>query len=329
MSSACEDWRALDAADAVRLVSAEARAWRARLDWDVTQAWTAIEPARAAGRLPGLVARHRTGRPIGWACFLLHHECLQIAMLVAESADATFALVEGIMRSREAAQARNYALCVRDAAPGLRDALVAHGFDVTTYRYMASPTGDRCRPDDRLRAWRASDSSAVAQLCARAYARSRDVRAFALGGTAFEWQDYVAGLVTKLGCGRFLRDASFVSDPSRIGAGAAAEVATEIDGAIVTTDLGAGTAHVAQIAVDPGARGQGLGRALVQSAMGAVVTEGFVRMTLLVAEANAPAATLYEQLGFRDQSTFVVAANRQPRRSNKLALATGGASTRR
>jgi ribosomal protein S18 acetylase RimI-like enzyme len=52
-------------------------------------------------------------------------------------------------------------------------------------------------------------------------------------------------------------------------------------------------------------------------------------MTLMVSSENREAAALYETLGFRDRADFVVAVNRQPRRSTSVALATGGANTRR
>jgi ribosomal protein S18 acetylase RimI-like enzyme len=93
-----------------------------------------------------------------------------------------------------------------------------------------------------------------------------------------------------------------------------------LDGGIITTALGADTAHIAQVAVDPDARGRGLGRALVTSAMSSTASAGYQEMTLLVAETNARAAALYEDLGFVDRSTFVVAMRRQPRKLRRVAV---------
>jgi ribosomal protein S18 acetylase RimI-like enzyme len=326
MSAQCTDWRTFGAAEIVPLVEAEAKAWRTRLDWDVTTAWRVIEPARVAGRLPGLVARHPTGRLTGWTCFLSSHDCLQVAMLVADNAEATDALVSGIVRSAVLAQTESCAVCVRESAPGLRDALDAHGFSVAPYRYLSAllkttsgvvsrEESGETTPD--VRPWQSSDAASMASLCARAYRQASDVRAFAIHGTALEWSDYITGLVTRPGCGRFLPAASFAA------AGA------DFAGAIITTDLGPGTAHVAQIAVDPSAQGCGLGSALMRASMRASAELGYDRMTLLVAAGNVGAVRLYEQLGFRDQAAFIVAVNRQPRRSRSVALATGGTSTRR
>jgi ribosomal protein S18 acetylase RimI-like enzyme len=331
MTAHCTDWRTFGAAEIVPLVEAEAEAWRTRLDWDVTAAWRVIEPARVAGRLPGLVARHPSGRLAGWTCFLSSHDCLQVAMLVADTAEATDALVTGILRSAVIAQTPSCAICVRESAPGLREALRAHGFGVAPYRYLSAAlkttsgvvsgeASEETTPEvdfTRLRPWLPSDAETMASLCARAYREASDVRAFAIHGTALEWSDYITGLVTRPGCGRFLQEASLAAGEP------------ELEGAIITTDLGPGTAHVAQIAVDPSAQGRGVGGALMRGSMSAAAALGYERMTLLVAAGNADAVRLYERLGFQDRASFVVAVNRQPRRSRSVALATGGTSTRR
>lgn len=316
MSGRCQDWRSLGAADVRPLIQSEIGRWQAELGWDVGEAWKAIEPARAAGHLPGLVVRDAAGEITGWTCFLLHRQTLQVAMLVADGPAQTTALLDGILASREAARATMQTVCVRSAAPGMSGALASSGFDVETYRYLRAPLDVSWSIAPPCREWEIEDAAGMARLCARAYAETTEVRAFAPHGTLDEWHEYIAQLVTGPGCGRFLAQASFAitgRQPRRP------------DGAIITTDLGTGTAHVAQVAVDPDARGRGWGRALVASAMSASAAIGFQHMTLLVAEANAPATALYEQLGFQDQSSFIVAARRQPRKLKRVALEVVGA----
>jgi ribosomal protein S18 acetylase RimI-like enzyme len=315
----CEDWRRLASADAGPLIEAEARRWRAELGWNVDEAWKAIEPARAAGHLPGLVVRDPDGRVAGWSCFLLHRQTLQVAMIVADGPDKAAALVEGVLASPEAARATTYTVCVRDAAPGVRGALRNRGFDVATYRYLRAPLDVPGAIEPPCRAWEIEDATGMARLCARAYAETTEVRAFAPHGTIDEWHEYIATLVTSPGCGRFLPLASFAI-PGR--------QTRRPDGAVVTTDLGTGTAHIAQVAVDPDARGRGWGRALVASAMSASAAAGFRQMTLLVAETNARATALYADMGFRDQSSFVVAVRRQPRKLRRVVLEEVGAWVR-
>jgi ribosomal protein S18 acetylase RimI-like enzyme len=98
---------------------------------------------------------------------------------------------------------------------------------------------------------------------------------------------------------------------------------------VIVTDLGPSTAHIAQIAVDPAYRGQGWGRRLVRAAAHAAFTRGYAQMTLLVSASNRAATALYENEGFTDRATFLVASRRQPILSTSAALATGGESTRR
>ena len=95
----CTDWRALDAKDARALIGAEAAVWNRDLLWNVDSSWQAIEPARAAGRLPGIIARDADGAVVGWSWFLRHNDQLQVGSFVSESATAARCLVEAILDS--------------------------------------------------------------------------------------------------------------------------------------------------------------------------------------------------------------------------------------
>jgi ribosomal protein S18 acetylase RimI-like enzyme len=321
----CQDWRTCAPDEIAPLLAAEMRAWRRELDWDVTEAWSVVEPARRAGSLPGFVVRDDEGRPAGWTSFLLHHTSLQVLAFAAASAEAAVALVDAILSSREAAVADTSLFCVRDVSGRLRPALASQAFDIEDYRYLrATLTPDRAaaiddRDDSRLRPWH-DDASAVARLCERAYAGSSGVRAFAPSGAPEEWAEYVVGLLSGPGCGWFAPDLSRVV-PAADGA--------DLIGGVIVTDLGPSTAHIAQIAVDPGHRGRGWARRLVRAAVRAAFTRGYTRMTLLVSASNPAATALYESEGFEDRATFLVATRRQPILSTSAALAIGGESTRR
>ena len=119
----CEDWRGLPSSAVVPLLAAEVRSWRDQLMWDVTETWGLIEPARAAGRLPGMVARDASGRATGWTCFFLHRGSLHVVALVGATSSDTDALVEAILASPEADSADGIVVSVRDAAPALGEAL--------------------------------------------------------------------------------------------------------------------------------------------------------------------------------------------------------------
>jgi ribosomal protein S18 acetylase RimI-like enzyme len=287
------------AADIEPLLSREVARWRQDLAWDVEEAWYPIEPARASGVLPGFVVR--AGAAVrGWTWFLEHRQVLQIAALVSDSEPATAAILEEILRSPESAATSRQVACVRDGAPGLHRTFERHGFAVAPYHYLLRDLSGAAAagavPSESRRLWTDDDLDDCAALCARAYAASSDVRAFAPGGQAEEWTDYVKGLVRGCGCGRLIQDASFV-------------VAGDdgLTGAVLTADLGMGTAHITQVVVDPASRRRGVGRGLVDAALTAVGALGFARMSLLVSATNTRALRLYESLGFLPRAGFVVA----------------------
>lgn len=301
MTLALRDWRHCHAADIVPLVDAEARSWRDHLHWSVAESWRVIEPARQAGQLPGLVATDTAGRARGWTAFLRHQGHLQVMAVVASDAGTAGLLVDGILASAEARASRTVVICARAATPGLGDVLRDRGFDVDEYRYMEAPLARTATIGDGP-VWRwDGHEEAMARLCARAYVDAPGVRAFAPGGTPDEWRGYIASLVQSAGCGWFLPEASCVVpvDPGRADG--------DLQAAIMLTDLGPSTAHVAQMVVDPACRRQGHGRRLLRQAL-ASAGPHYERVTLLVSSRNAPAIDLYVSSGFRQTASFIVAA---------------------
>ena len=302
--TSCLDWRRADAGDVVPLVRAEVRAWRETLSWDVAEAWSVVEPARLAGQLPGLVA-YDDGRSVGWTAYLPHGGHLQVMALVARDARAAAALLDGLLQSAEARACDSTLFCVRDATPGLARLLAARGFSVDTYRYLMRDLAQAPSAGRTFEGWRAHDS-AMAALCEAAYREAPGVRAFAPGGTSAEWRQYIATLVQGTACGWFLPELSFVVPSGAPADGPVASPAAALDACLMLTDLGTGVAHIAQLAVDPAARGRGLARQLVE----ATLTEAgrlYDHMSLLVSPANVAAVRLYESLGFRDHASFIVA----------------------
>ena len=70
----------------------------------------------------------------------------------------------------------------------------------------------------------------------------------------------------------------------------------------MVTWIAPGAAHVAQIAVAPELRRQGIGRILMESVVHACAGAGATTLTLMVDGANVPAIALYEKLGFARRS---------------------------
>jgi ribosomal protein S18 acetylase RimI-like enzyme len=331
------DWRLSTPAEIEPLLALEREAWLRDLDWDVCEAWHAVEPARHAGTLAGFVATDEPGHIVGWTSFLLHRDNVQVLAFVAPAVSTASALLDAILESDERAAADTVLFCVRSAADSLPNALAARGFRVEPYRYLAVDLDgyDRCDGYDRskegtgavnflssresLRPWSA-DGQRLARLFARAYEGNLTTRAFAPHGSAAEWTEYVVTLLTTTGCGRFVPGLSFVVPSAR---------SNELAGAVVVTELAPGTSHVAQIAVDQAERGRGLGRLLLTGAMSAAASAGCARMTLLVAASNRAALALYERAGFRHRSSFVVARAGRDELSTNVALAADGRSASR
>ncbi len=77
-------------------------------------------------------------------------------------------------------------------------------------------------------------------------------------------------------------------------------------GFALTVEESARSALLADLALDPHARGRGLGRALLVRVLRALVALGHSEARLWVTEANAPARALYDSTGFRPEATAYV-----------------------
>lgn len=314
----CDDWRNAPAAETCALLEEEGRVWRRDLGWDVRRSWSVIEPARAAGALPGFIARDGSDRVIGWTWFLQHRGALQVAALVADQREVVEALVEAVLASEQARASAAQVWSVRGTPPSLAETLTASGLRAEPYLYLTADlaaagkgpkvprsNGPRVHPRTlepldpwTFREWRASDQTLTARLLADAYRSADHIRAFAPDGSHESWQAYVRTLVETDGCGELLSSATLVAEHD---GPAGAVVTTTIDGEH-------GVAHLAQIAVSPRMQGQGLARTLLHRAMTASAREGLGSMTLLVSSRNTPAQRLYEAHGFKQTGAFTIAA---------------------
>jgi ribosomal protein S18 acetylase RimI-like enzyme len=126
-----------------------------------------------------------------------------------------------------------------------------------------------------------------------------EARCFAPDGRLDQWAHYLGQLLATPACGRHLPDASFaiVHRDRR-----------EPAGAVITTAIAPDTAHIAQIVVDPAWRRAGLAAELLAASLEAVRAAGYSNLSLLVAEANAPARRLYARLGFAETASFIYAS---------------------
>ncbi|MDE3156043.1 MAG: GNAT family N-acetyltransferase [Acidobacteriota bacterium] len=316
------DWRDVPAEEIRPLYEAETARWRASLDWNLQPSWDIVEPARAAGRLPGLIARDRQGRTVGWAFFLLHGDILQIGALVGDRAAVVRGLLDAVLDSPEAALARELSGFFFPRGSAEQAAFVRRRIPVFRHLYLRRPLTAEDTPVDeeaeaqgiRLRTWTPHDAVAMVRLLARAYRKAPNVRCFAPHERLEEWAHYLGQLVRTSACGEFRPEASFIAERADTRAPV---------GLVVTTLLAPGTAHVAQVAVDPDAMRAGLGRRLMRASFGAARAAGHTQVTLVVGDDNARARGLYDRLGFTEAASFLFACRQTPLRRSFPAAGAG------
>ena len=103
----CIDWREASSELTTPLYATERARWAAALDWDSGINWVVIEAARAQGTLPGYLVLDNAGRVAGWAFYHLHEDILQIGGLTSRTNSVARSLLDTIMRSPEAARAKD------------------------------------------------------------------------------------------------------------------------------------------------------------------------------------------------------------------------------
>lgn len=272
------------------------RRWAERLAWDSTSNWVTIEAQRRSGMLPGL-ALVDGDHIAAWCFFGVSRGTLQVGGFESDSVESTETLLDGVLSvaSPEVAPA-GVMFFTFSEAPALVDALQVRGFAVDRYRYLTREVvdGPVVVPDP---GWERRFNLMMPSLLERSYGPPSLTRPFARQGLPEEWREYVGQLLGVEACGRF--------DP-RLSA-ARLSTADELDGAVITTIIGPGSAHIAQVVVAPESRGRGLSSAMVMEVLARVRRDGFGTISLLVSEHNRTASTIYQSLGFRGTEVFLSA----------------------
>lgn len=292
--------------------AADAARWRRDLGWDTRDLWDAVERARVAGRLDGLAHVDDAGHLAGWAYF------------VARDGDLHCGAIRRPRRGHRGDRRRD---------PG--DAGGRRCRPRAAVRLLAGPGARRRAAPSRLRPravrlWGAGARRAVARrragphvgICAistprrrccsrptrRAIrdARSRRTARRASGGST------VNDLVMGQGCGRFRPTLSLAVPDDR----------GRLDAVALVTDLGEGTAHLAQIGVGPRLRGAGVGAAMLDEVTRRAAAAGCSRVSLLVARDNQRATAMYARAGFAVQASFLCAVRPGRRMEGLTDVAT-------
>jgi ribosomal protein S18 acetylase RimI-like enzyme len=314
------DWCDIPADDLCAAYEGERQRWRSLLQWDSATAWQEIEHARVAWGLPGFVAIDRSGRLRGLVYYLIEHDRIDVGGLMSDADQATDVLLDGVVTVAQALELPTVRGLLLDHAVALPSSLRVRQFGVEQHFYLSKPLAsadegtmrgqrlwarlsERTLPLERLETadgWRSGDADAAAALLARAYDRDSG-RLFAPNNHTGEWQRYVRNLVGHVGCGTVnARLSQVIRDGEDIVAMA------------LLTDIAPGTAHLVQLAVDPSARGERLGEALLRRACSLLQEASYQTLTLMVSEKNRVARALYDRAGFRQDATFLAATLNVP-----------------
>jgi ribosomal protein S18 acetylase RimI-like enzyme len=286
------DWRDADPSDTQVLYAREQEYWVRELAWDASTAWKEIEQARVTWGLPGFIAIDSNRTVRGWAYFLPEGDTAHLGGVVADTREATDALLDACLESalRPPRPARvSCFLPIR--AEGFEDALRTRGFVCEHYRYL-SRTISAGEDSPHADSWNAADLLPAATLLRESY--ESEGRHFAPRGTAEEWEQYVRSLVERPGCG--------VIEPTVTRV---VRNGSHLQALVLATRIAPGTLHLPQVAVHPSRRRQGLAERLVDEACRAAAARGVKQATLLVADSNATARALYEKMGFTNRSQFL------------------------
>jgi ribosomal protein S18 acetylase RimI-like enzyme len=294
------------------LYAAERQRWLRELQWDPEPGWGEVEQARTTWGLPGALAIDDGGRVRGLAFYVREDDRLDVGGIIADHVDATDALLDGMLAAAHETGARRVRTMLFDEAGVLRSGLARRGFEVGLHLYLScafpnltgvakpSPATRPVSDQAGLRGltedcWNDEDVCTTAALLRRSYDPMTG-SLFAPHGNVEEWERYVENLTHHAACGVLNPQASRVIRHGR-----------DIVAIALVTDIAPRTAHLVQLAVDPRLRGRHVGAALVSGALTRLGALGYQAVTLLVAQGNQAAWSLYDAAGFRHDATFLAA----------------------
>lgn len=147
----------------------------------------------------------------------------------------------------------------------------------------------------RLEAWNWRIEDEAARLVYRAYRGHLDAEIndqYCAPGSA---RTYLSNMIRYPSCGEFNPASSFVVT-EKAGGRAVGLILSSVSAA-----AGPEVGHVAQLCVEPEARGLGLGKVLMCASLAKFTELGCKCSTLTVTAANQPAVKLYESLGYAER----------------------------
>jgi len=321
------DLRALSGRALAPLFEEEERHWRQQLHWDYRPSVEMIRKHVEAHSLPGYAAL-RQGTVVGYCFFVYEDEKGLLGDLYVleayrhehpqgDAAGIATLLLQHALETLEHAPPvrRIEAQLIPFGLEPLEPLFQARHFDSFPRLFMYKQLtprrwSRRGRPGStlggaeeattepgtelglELRLWDDSYFEAMADLIVDSYSRHVDSRINDHYGSSAGALRFLKNIVVFPGCGVFQRDASLVAREAGSPPGEG------LVGAVLTSQVARGVAHITQICVRRRWQGRGLGRRLLLAALERLAAKGYTGVSLTVTAENAPAVTLYRHLDF-------------------------------
>jgi len=297
------------------LLAEECREWLGQLLWDYAESSEIIQQVANAGNLPGLVAVAQNGRPVGYCFWVQEGRRVLIGdLFVVDSArgqGVDFDLVETMLKEIgvnkiDRIESQNIAF----GLDGIGRIYRKHGFVSYNRHFLIKRIGSESPRDvvpqnrfvssDRsfkFRQYHSNDFAAVCRLIYDSYIDQPDSVINSQYATYSGCKEFFGNLISNTGCGRFLRAQSLIAEN---------EENKRIIGAIITTEISSGNAHLPQISVLPEFQRLGLGRRMIEVVFDRLSEAGYRSGSLAVSAENKHAVKLYESCGFLPLLEFPV-----------------------
>lgn len=281
------------------LLDEEAAHWEEELRWDFGAVRAAVAGGVERGTLNGRVLSDDR-RPVAYTYYLGDVGRTIVGSIFVGRGHRGRGLEEELAEA-VIAEARAERGCARlecqtlfCTGAGANDKFREAGFAGRARHYMLLDLRETFPPGEprlpvgfRFKPVRQADLHVAAELVYRSHVGSLDAALNLTYATPAACRSFVDTLVLRAGCGRFDAEAS------RLVEGPKGPV-----GILLASRLAKANGHICQVSVVPEAQGQGLGLAMMLTALRAFDREGLDSATLSVTADNQPARRLYDLLGF-------------------------------
>ena len=298
----------LDESAILPLMKEEARMWLTDFGWDYSIVQQILLSLFREKMLPGYAAFSDGRHPDGYVYFLANKAKGSIGACYTtptsppekarETADGLIELAVACLQdSREInrIETQMFTFHDQDYAP----VFSKYGFRRYPRLYLVKDLGSdvvKKEPDASLKIipWDSDLIVPTAVMTAESYLDHLDYEILEDYHTPENCENYLRGLVTKPGCGVFLKDASFLClDGDGIPRGY-----------VICSRISDDRAMIPQIAAHPAWQGSGIGAALMNRCMRQLKAMNFNSLSLVVTAENSRALDWYQRLGFKKSREF-------------------------